>query len=289
MMLAQKHDFATYPAPVLTVFDQGGNDTLDLSGDTVAAQAVANYNSSGKFVSYSEVARTETVIDLREGHYSSTHGMVNNIGIAFGTVIENAVGTIFNDTMHGNSADNKLLGGSGQDQLFGYDGNDYLDGGQGADTINGGAGNDTIVFDPNDNLNDINGGDGFDTLLFEMVWFSVDLFAYGFEQSALRILDAANSIWSEIVDFFNLDEVKTETITTYDDGTFLNSVFDVDDTEEWTQWDRLFDFDGTLLDETFILDGPGTPPVGTNEAVSINEQYLAVVTGNLLDNDLGKI
>ena len=47
---------------------------------------------------FSSKNRETTLIDLREGEYSSTHGMTYNIGIAFGTVIENAIGTIFHDT-----------------------------------------------------------------------------------------------------------------------------------------------------------------------------------------------
>jgi Ca2+-binding RTX toxin-like protein len=52
------------------------------------------------------------------------------------TGIENLTGSVFNDTLTGNSAANRLHGGAG---------NDALNGGTGADVIFGGAGNDTLA------------------------------------------------------------------------------------------------------------------------------------------------
>ena len=139
------YDFTANQAPVLTIYDAGGVDTLDLSGDTVAWKIVVSYNSSGN-ASFTSQARTSSVIDLREGQYSSTNGMTNNIGIAYGTVIENAVGTRYDDTIYGNDVANNLKGGAGNDTIYGYAGSDVIDGGTGTNIIDGGQGTDTAVF-----------------------------------------------------------------------------------------------------------------------------------------------
>ena len=138
---------------IFTIWDGGGIDTLDLSG----------YDSN-------------SVIDLREGAYSSAGGpgheltlaeinannaaaglgnrtaaydlyfggrpgtnegipwseimdtnfvMDNNIGIAYGAVIENAIGGGGDDQINGNQANNELTGNGGADTfIFADDGSD---------------------------------------------------------------------------------------------------------------------------------------------------------------------
>lgn len=109
-------DFSLNQTPVLTIYDVGGIDTLDLSGFTLRA-----------------------IIDLAPGSYSSAGGtsstMTYNIGIAGNSIIENAYGGGGNDTIRGNSADNHLRGGDGNDYLYGYAGNDMLEGGAGTDWV----------------------------------------------------------------------------------------------------------------------------------------------------------
>jgi serralysin len=121
-------NFSAYsPAPALTIYDSGGNDTLDCSG-------------------YSNAQ----IIDLRAGSFSSVGGLVNNIGIALNAVIEKAIGGAGNDTLIANSAGCTLLGGGGSDALIGGAGSDRLIGGFGIDNLTGGAGADTFVFLPGD-------------------------------------------------------------------------------------------------------------------------------------------
>jgi serralysin len=116
--------FGNYTAaPALTIYDSGGNDTLDCSG-------------------YSNAQ----VIDLRAGAFSSVGGLVNNIGVALGVTIEKAIGGSGNDTMIANNAGCTLTGGAGNDTLIGGTGNDRLVGGSGVDTLTGGGGADTFVF-----------------------------------------------------------------------------------------------------------------------------------------------
>jgi serralysin len=117
-------NFSAYsPAPALTIYDSGGNDTLDCSG-------------------YSNAQ----IIDLRAGSFSSVGGLVNNIGIALNAVIEKAIGGAGNDTLIANSAGSTLLGGGGNDALIGGAGSDRLIGGAGVDTLTGGGAADTFVF-----------------------------------------------------------------------------------------------------------------------------------------------
>ncbi len=110
-------------APALTLFDNGGNDTLDVSG-------------------YSQAQR----INLNAETHSDAGGEINNIAIARGSVIENAIGGSGNDNITGNAVDNLLCGGGGSDTLNGGDGNDTLIGGIGADVLNGGLGIDTASY-----------------------------------------------------------------------------------------------------------------------------------------------
>jgi serralysin len=125
---------------VFAAWDAGGTDTFDFSG----------YVSSA-------------VIDLRQGHFSSTGGLQGNVAIAMGTDIENASGGSGHDVINGNHLRNVLIGGSGDDRLSGFEGEDsmsagfgqdqlwgggawdYMHGNQGADTLWGGEGGDWVV------------------------------------------------------------------------------------------------------------------------------------------------
>lgn len=123
-----------------TIWDGGGTDTIDWSNQSTAA-----------------------VIDLREGTYSQlgpavfAHGqsLPETVGIAFGTVIENANGGSAADVITGNDADNRITGNAAND------------------TIDGGLGDDTAVFSGNytdytitESGSDVivDGADGRDTL-----------------------------------------------------------------------------------------------------------------------------
>ncbi|MFT0531253.1 M10 family metallopeptidase C-terminal domain-containing protein [Castellaniella hirudinis] len=101
---AQIFDFSVNEYPILTIYDAGGVDTLNLSG-----------------------WGTDSLVNLNPGQYSSVNGMTNNLAIAWTTLIENAVTGAGNDVLRGNAADNYLNGGDGQDSavfsgaLPGYD------------------------------------------------------------------------------------------------------------------------------------------------------------------------
>ncbi|MFJ7798405.1 matrixin family metalloprotease [Pseudomonas sp. NPDC096950] len=106
-----------------TIWDSGGTDTIDASNQLNSVN-----------------------LDLNEGAFSSigvyfeqhTGGTVNNfnsgLAIAYGTKIENAIGSTFNDVLKGNALNN------------------VLDGREGVDTMYGGAGNDTYYVDNRDDV-----------------------------------------------------------------------------------------------------------------------------------------
>jgi Peptidase M10 serralysin C terminal/Metallo-peptidase family M12B Reprolysin-like len=163
-------DFAAYAsAPALTIYDNGGQDTLDCSG----------YSAN-------------QIIDLRPGSYSSIGGLIHNIGIALNTIIESAIGGSGNDVITGSGSDGGVLHGlagndtimaysgnlqvafgddendqlyfaGSQNQLFGSDGNDWLGVSGNNNSLAGGAGDDWIG--ATGSLNTLNGQDGSDALV----------------------------------------------------------------------------------------------------------------------------
>ena len=96
-------DAALHPFFSYAIIDSGGVDTLDYSG-----------------------FGTNQRLDLNPETFSSVGGLIGNVSIARGTVIENAIG------------------GSGADMLIGNGADNILKGNAGADTLTGGAGNDTF-------------------------------------------------------------------------------------------------------------------------------------------------
>jgi serralysin len=134
---AQIFDFTKNENPILTIFDSGGTDTIDLSG----------YSS-------------ESVISLVAGTFTNTNQMTNNIAIAYSAVIENAVGGAADDTITGNDADNKLTGNGGDDTIDGGAGKDIA-------VFKGAYADYTIVQKGNGTyiVTDNAGSDGKDTLI----------------------------------------------------------------------------------------------------------------------------
>lgn len=136
-----------------TIWDGGGQDALRNEG------------------------RRDTVMDLREGAFSSEGGLDLSV-IAFGTVIENAFGGNGIDKIIGNEADNRLSGGKGRDVIKGAAGKDVLLGGKGADRLIGGPGADKI-----------DGGSGSDRMIGGS---GADVFVYDLEDGRDRLLDFAD-------------------------------------------------------------------------------------------------
>ena len=93
------------------IYDAGGEDVIDTSNQT-----------------------RSVTINLLQGQPSSIGFVDDNVSIAFGTVIENAIGTGQGDTITGNEVSNKIWGGGGDDLIAGGGGDDFFYGGAGADT-----------------------------------------------------------------------------------------------------------------------------------------------------------
>jgi serralysin len=115
--IASYYNFDVNKHPIVTIWENGHDNALDLS-------------------KYS----TGSLIDLRPGHFSSANGLKNNIGIAFGVVVETGIGGSGNDGIIASDADSRLFGKAGSDVLLGGAGDDMLSGGADPDTIDGGGG-----------------------------------------------------------------------------------------------------------------------------------------------------
>ena len=169
--------FEINPA-VFTIWDAGGDhDRIDASGFTMDQRIDLNPGT------YSDIGETTAPDDPNDPN-STVHlvTLIDSIGIAFGTTIEEAIGGSGNDTITGNDVANYLDGGAGNDTIYGGAGDDvlvggddtdsspghvahnddYLAGGIGDDQLYGGLGNDRL-FGGTDN-DFLSGGDGDDAL-----------------------------------------------------------------------------------------------------------------------------
>jgi serralysin len=144
-----------------SIYDAGGNDTFDLSAMTrpsivdltPGAYSSIGYYSAADQAAYwtSQYPWAAAFLD-QQFNQATTYTWSKNVGIAFGTVIENVLGGSGSDTITGNDVANLIRGGLGNDSIDGGTGDDYLRGDEGDDRIVGGAG-----------FDDINGNMGNDT------------------------------------------------------------------------------------------------------------------------------
>jgi len=181
---------------------ENGDNTYSWGKDEKVLHTI--YDTGGKDQISAADHERDTIIDLRQGHFSSygksdksdkSDGVaVENLAIAYGTVIENAIGGKGNDVLIGNDTANELTGGKGDDILTGGDSplttaewqfftknkfyyylskvdnapgsetdNDTLKGGEGDDHLYGMTGNDKL--DGGDDNDLLVGGAGKDELI----------------------------------------------------------------------------------------------------------------------------
>ena len=168
------YDFSLNKNPFLSIYDAGGNDTLDLSGFTgsrIVLDLRPGAFSTG--YSYGNAAELSKLYGfdapqafwdaLYDGRVGRNPGFLSeNIGIAYNTIIENGVTGRGDDELLGNYVANKLDAGAG---------NDRINGGLGNDTLIGGAGNDTFIIADKggtDTINDfVRGSDKIDVSGFD--------------------------------------------------------------------------------------------------------------------------
>src|SRR5262245_34735741 len=129
----QYFNFDINTHPVITIWDGGSANKLDLSG-----------------------FGTNAIINLAPGTFSSCNDMVNNIAIALDTIIESATG---------GGGDDAIIGHAGGGVLDGGGGDDAITSSSDLNMALGGAGNDWLSF--TGNLNRLTGGDGRDALSVE--------------------------------------------------------------------------------------------------------------------------
>lgn len=179
------YDFAKTPAPVMTIWDAGGVDTLDASGyDTnqiidlregalssiggvtlASAPSLAQVNANRAANGLTAVSAATYNANMAVLASNPAVGrLTDNVGIAYGAVIENGVGGSGNDLIVGNGANNVLKGNAGADGLTGGAGNDTLDGGTGIDTMMGGTGDDFYLVDETGDLISELSGEGIDSV-----------------------------------------------------------------------------------------------------------------------------
>ncbi|MBK9445273.1 MAG: M10 family metallopeptidase C-terminal domain-containing protein [Betaproteobacteria bacterium] len=128
--------FSTASNYLQTIWDAGGTDTILCAGS--GSVTIDLGEGCG-----SRVGNAIYVLN----QYGSQLYAVDNVWIAYGVSIENAVGGSGNDVITGNDLNNELSGSAGNDVLSGLEGTDRLDGGVGNDTLTGGAGDDVYIID----------------------------------------------------------------------------------------------------------------------------------------------
>lgn len=122
--IRQFFDFTVNTKPIVTLWDSGTGNTLDLSGFS-----------------------SPSVVYLTQGQFSSVGGLTNNLAIGFGTQIDHVIGGSTADTLHANDDGDILTGGGGADLLIGGAGFDSF-----ADTTAGHQGDWIASFGTGDKI-----------------------------------------------------------------------------------------------------------------------------------------
>jgi Ca2+-binding RTX toxin-like protein len=235
------YDFDVNTRPVVSIWDAGGNDTLDFSGWATPSIIDLNegaFSSGGgtiEFLTLEEVnanraalgfaLRDQATFDFYQElieEQGLTNGLFkDNISIAYGTVIENAVGGSGNDLIIANQVANHIDGGLGNDIVSYQTATSgvtvslgVIGGTAGGATgdillsiegVTGSAFNDTLIGDNGDNVID-GGKGGADTLIGGA---GIDTLSYASATSAVTVnlstgKAAGGAAGDEYVGFENL-------------------------------------------------------------------------------------
>ena len=115
-------------APVIeTIWDAGGDDTI-------SAILFSNSVTIDLRPAHFSTIAIDKPLDTLPGGGGSEEVLTQNIGIAYGALIENALGGSGADHLVGNDINNVLTGNDGNDSITGGFGNDTIDGGTGDDS-----------------------------------------------------------------------------------------------------------------------------------------------------------
>ena len=149
-------DFNMTSAPIGAIWDAGGIDTIDASGyDTNqiinlnagslssiggvtidSAPTFEETNANREAAGMAPITRD--IYDSNIAYLEANPGagtLTDNVGIAYGATIENAIGGSGHDLLLGNEVTNHLSGNAGDDTFMGGDGVDYFTGGIGSDVF----------------------------------------------------------------------------------------------------------------------------------------------------------
>ena len=157
-----------------TLWDAGGNDTI----------SVANFSAAcvidlwpGDFSKIAIASDSTAGYNWSVAPPAPTYDGTDNLAIAYGAVIENAVGGAGNDSLYGNDASNHLDGGAGDDVMYGGPGDDWFDWDSvqraGADRFYGGPGDDVYVLSSTSDQVVEAAGEGNDTIWVEGMTYSL--------------------------------------------------------------------------------------------------------------------
>ena len=152
------YSWATNALILETIWDGGGNDTIDASDQVL--KSVINLNPG----TFSSIGLAETDSEIRtrldlpswytQALPSDVYNGSENVAIAYGVTIENAIGGAGDDVITGNDVANRITGGGGDDTLTGGAGNDSF-------VFSAGDGHDTITDFSTGDIIDVSGTDGF--------------------------------------------------------------------------------------------------------------------------------
>lgn len=133
-----------------TLMGEVGDDTLD-GGDGDDTLNGGDGIDTASYTNDTDRVLIDLTNNLARQEWNGTSGTTLDTLSS----IENAVGSAYNDVIHGSAGANLLQGGNGRDNIQGWAGNDTLEGGLDDDLIFGGDGDDII-----------HGGDGDDKSLW---------------------------------------------------------------------------------------------------------------------------
>lgn len=179
----------------VTISDNQGNNTLDLSGVPDPSSVQLSVGGQGETLYISVGPQIiafggGTVVNMTFGYGTTTlealvaETITSGLYLSGGGTLYGGAGDDYltggagvdvlrghggNDSLSGWAGNDTLDGGAGDDDMYGGDGDDYLIGGSGADYLVGGAGNDTLEDSGAGGgigtFNSLNGGEGNDLLL----------------------------------------------------------------------------------------------------------------------------
>jgi hypothetical protein len=133
---ATSYTFTSAPEVLQTIVDGGGSDTINVSGLTknnIINLNPGSFSSIGYTTIAEQLAAAKTANPGFDAYLNNLYGATytsrlyqwdDNVAIAFGTTIENAIGGSGVDTITGNSVNNEIWGNGGNDVINGVSGTD---------------------------------------------------------------------------------------------------------------------------------------------------------------------